>query len=297
MRQGPLQSESSTPGALLRRLLAKEEPTLVPLVLDPLSARLAEAAGFEATYLGGGTLGYITTATEANLSLDRMAQTVLDIRAASSLPLILDAQCGWGDAMHVRHSVRVAEAAGAAALEIEDQLMPKRAHHHIGIEHLIPADLMAAKIRVAVAARRDADTVIIARTNACRTDNLDEALRRAELYRRAGADVLLILPKTPDEAIAIGRRIEGPLLYMMLKGVASIGMSIRELGNFGYRIVLDALTPFYARHRALRLSYEALAKGLPDPTVVGDFEEETSHIHAAIDLETMLEIERSSVER
>src|SRR6516225_9040321 len=118
MRQGPLQSESSTPGALLRRLLAKEEPTLVPLVLDPLSARLAEAAGFEATYLGGGTLGYITTATEANLSLDRMAQTVLDIRAASSLPLILDAQCGWGDAMHVRHSVRVAEAAGAAALEI-----------------------------------------------------------------------------------------------------------------------------------------------------------------------------------
>jgi 2-methylisocitrate lyase-like PEP mutase family enzyme len=282
--------------ARLRELIAREPPTVAPLVLDPLSAKLAERAGFDAMYLGGGTLGYVTTATEANLSLTQITQTALEIRAASRLPLILDAQCGWGDPMHVHHTISMAEAAGAAAVEIEDQIMPKRAHHHIGIEHLVPTKLMVEKIKVAVAARQDPDFIIIGRTNACRTDSLDEAVRRAEAYKQAGADMLLVLPKNAEQAQAIGERVEGPLFYMMLGGIGSIRMPLGDLGKLGYKIVVDPLTPFFARQKAMRLCYEALATGRPDPTVGGDFSEEGNLVHETIRLEMLLDIERRTVE-
>jgi methylisocitrate lyase len=288
---------ATTGAAALRRLIARDTPSVVPLVLDPLSARQAQAAGFQALYLGGGMMGYVKTSTEAHLSLTQMAQAGLEIRAASGLPLILDGQCGWGDPMHVQHTIAMAEAAGFAAIEIEDQLMPKRAHHHANVEHLVPTELMVEKIRVAVATRRDPDFVIVARTNACRTDGLDEALRRAEAYRRAGGDMLFVLHKTPEQARAIGERIEGPLFYMMLGGVASIGMTVAELGRLGYRLVIDSVTPFLARHKAMRLAYEALARERADPTVGDELADETQRVHALIGLEHMLEIERRTVER
>ncbi|MDB5932316.1 MAG: Carboxyvinyl-carboxyphosphonate phosphorylmutase [Polaromonas sp.] len=283
--------------ARLRELIARPVPVVVPLVLDPISAKIAGGAGFEALYLGGGTLGYVKTCTEANLTLTQMAQTGLEIRAACDLPLILDAACGYGDPMHLRHTVAMAEAAGFAAIEIEDQMIPKRAHHHIGVEHLIPMDLMAHKIREAAAARRDPDFVIIGRTNACRSDGLDDALRRGEAYRSAGADMLLVLQKTPEEVRAIGERLGGPLFYFMPSGVGSMDISLEEMGRLGYRIVCDGVTPFYARQKALRLAYEALARGLPDPTVAGAYQEEDRWLHQAIDLDILLDIERRTVER
>src|SRR5271165_3861695 len=158
----------------LREILDRQTPTVVPLALDPISARWAEAAGFEALYLGGGTMGYAKTATEANLSLTQMVQAGIEIGAVSRLPVILDGTSGWGDPMHIHHTMAMAEAAGFAAIEIEDQLVPRRAHHHIGIEHLIPAELMVQKIQEAVAARQDPDFVIIARTNALRSAGVDE---------------------------------------------------------------------------------------------------------------------------
>ena len=285
-----------TAAGALRKLASGGNPLLVPLALDPLSARLAEAAGFRALYLGGGTLGYVKTATEANLTLTEMAQTAIEIGAASQLPIVLDAQCGWGDAMHVRRTVQMAEAAGVAALEIEDQLMPKRAHHHIGIEHLIPIEHMVEKIAVAVASRRNADTVIIARTNACRGAGLEEALRRAEAFRQAGADMLLVLPKTPEEALAIGERIDGPLVYMTLGGISSIGATPEELGRLGYRMVIEATTPFYARHLALRNCYDALVNWKPDPLTHDDHQPLTHNVHELIGLEELLAIERRTVE-
>src|SRR5947209_8418984 len=124
----------------LRRLLAGPEPVYAPLVFSPISALLAEQAGFRALYLGGGSMGYIKAGTEANLSLTEMAQAAVDIRTVCRLPLILDGACGWGDPMHVARSIAMSEAAGFAAIEIEDQIMPKRAHHHIGIEPLIPSE-------------------------------------------------------------------------------------------------------------------------------------------------------------
>lgn len=286
-----------TPAARLRALIARELPSLVPLVLDPLSAVTAEAAGFEALYLGGGAMGYRKTGTEANLSLTQMCQTIFEIRAACDLPIILDGQCGWGDAMHAFHTIRMAEAAGAAGIEIEDQLVPKRAHHHIGIEHLVPLDTMLAKIRAAVAARRDPDFVLIARTNACRSEGIEEAIRRAEAFRAAGADMVFLLHRTPEEARAIGERLGGPLYYMMLDGPASVGISREDMGRLGYRLMIDSITALFAQQRALRLSYAALMNYEADPTLPDGLLPEMEHLHGLIGLDTLLEIERQTVER
>jgi methylisocitrate lyase len=156
---------------------------------------------------------------------------------------------------------------------------------------------MVEKIRVALAARRDPDFVIIARNNACRTHDLDEAVRRAEAYRRAGADMLLVLPKTPEQARAIGERVEGPLFYMPLGGIESFGMSLAELGKLGYRLAVDSVTPFLAQHKTWRLYLQALSEGRPDPTMAGGHAEETELVHRSVGLQGLLDIERRSVEQ
>ncbi|MBV6756668.1 isocitrate lyase/PEP mutase family protein [Rhodococcus opacus] len=286
----------STGPARLRSLLRRDVPIVAPLALDPLAALTAEAVGFESLYIGGGALGYTKTFTEANLALSELIDVGNDVRAVSDLPLMLDGTCGWGDPMHIRHTIAVAEAAGMAAIELEDQLFPKRAHHHIDIEHLIPLELMVAKIEAAVSARRDQDFTIIARTNACRTDDLGEARRRAEAYQNAGADLLLVMPRTPEQAEGIATTIDAPLVYMTLGGVPSMGMSLEEAGSLGYRIVIDAMTPLLAKQKALRLCYDAIARGDADPTFGSNYGDEVDKIHHLIGLESMLAIERRTVE-
>jgi len=281
----------------LRQLMTSDVPPVVPLVLDPISAKLAEASGFQALYLGGGALGYLKAVTEASLTLTEMAHTALDIRAACPLPLILDGACGWGEPMHMHRTIAMAEAAGFAGIEIEDQIFPKRVHHHIGTEHIVPIELATQKIEQAVAARRDEDFIIIARTNACITDDLDEALRRADAYKRAGADLLIVVPTNPEQYRTIGERAEGPLVYMTLEGLESIGMSLSDVGRLGYKLVIDATTPFYARQKALRLCYETMATGFPDPTLGRGYKEELSHVFDVIDIWKLIDVEKNTVEK
>jgi len=192
----------------------------------------------------------------------------------------------------------MSEAAGFAAIEIEDQILPKRAHHHIGLEHLVPVDCMVDKVKEAVAAKRDKDFVVIARTNACRQTSLDDALKRGEAMRKAGADMLFVLPKRPEEARTIAERLGGPLMFMASGGggLSNLGMSLPELGRLGYKLVVDPSTPLLAAHRAMRDAYAAMAKGLPDP-LIGTGRAEQDEIHRTIDLEAMLAIERRTVER
>ena len=281
-----------------RRLIAGPEPVYAPLVFSPLSALLAQQAGFRALYLGGGSMGYLKGGTEANLSLTEMAQAALDIRAVCPLPLILDGACGWGDPMHVRRTIQMSEAAGFAAIEIEDQLLPKRAHHHIGIEHMIPSELMEAKIHAAAAARRDPDFVIIGRTNALRSTGLDDALRRALAYKRAGADMLYVTGRRPEDVRALGERLPPPLMYMAgAGGLAAGGIGRAELYRLGFRLIVDPTTPLMAAHKALRQCYAALARDAPDPLLGADAGSEQQVVHRTIDLEAMLEIERQTVEK
>jgi 2-methylisocitrate lyase-like PEP mutase family enzyme len=273
-------------------------PVVAPLVINPLSALLARDAGFPALYLGGGAMGYVKAVTEANLALPEMVQAGIDIRTVCPLPLILDGACGWGDAMHQRRTIGMSEAAGFAAIEIEDQILPKRAHHHIGIEHVIDADQMAAKIAEAVASRRSKEFLIIARSNAARMLGLDEALRRGEAYRRAGADILFVLPKTPEEARTIGERLPGPLMFMASGGLAAMRITPAELFGLGYRLLVDPTTPLMAAYRAMRDAYAAMAAGRPDPLLgAAGTRPVQAMVHETIGLEALLEIERRTVER
>lgn len=287
-----------TPQAEFRALIAGAEPVLAPLVLNPLMARLAERAGHKALYLGGGSMGYLTCFTEANLTLTEMARHAIDIRAACNLPLILDGAAGWGDPMHMLRTIGMAEAAGFCAIEIEDQILPKRAHHHVGLEHIVDLELMVAKIEEAVRARRDPDFTIIARTNAVRTHDIDEALRRGEAMKRAGADMLFMLARKPDDVRRIAERLEPPFMYMLSAGgFASLQIPIPELMRMGFRLFVDPVTPLLAMHRVLRQSYAALAAMQPDPLIGDGAHAEQEAMHESIGLETLLAIERRTVER
>ena len=284
----------------LRALIQGPLPVTAPLVLNPLMAKMVEAAGFGAGYLGGGATGYLKVSLEANLNVTEMCQAAIEICAVSSLPLILDGACGYGDPMHMHRTIGMSEAAGFAAIEIEDQLVPKRAHHHIGIEHMIPARLMAAKVKEAVAARRNPAFLIIARTNAMRASDMDDALRRGEAYRKAGADLLLLsMVHKPEQLRAIAERLGGPLMYLAGRGgLAGMGMTLKDLGGFGYKIVADPSTPLLAAYAAWKKVYEDLADGFGAKIKAKpDWGPVEKDMLAVIDLEKLLAVERATVEK
>jgi 2-methylisocitrate lyase-like PEP mutase family enzyme len=284
----------------LRTLMQGPLPVTAPLVLNPLMAKMVEGLGFSAGYLGGGATGYLKVGLEANLNLTEMCQAALDIRAVSSIPLILDGACGYGDPMHMHRTIGMAEAAGFAAIEIEDQLVPKRAHHHIGIEHMIPQTLMAAKIKEAAAARRSHDFVIIGRTNAMRASDMDDALRRGEAYRKAGADVLLLsMARKPEQLRTIAQKLGGPLMFLTGRGgLSSIGMTLKEMGDLGYKIVADPQTPLLAGYLAWKTVYEELAEnfGAKAKHPV-DYTPVEHDMLKVIGIEKLLAVERATVEK
>lgn len=283
-----------------REMLAGEgEAYLAPAVFNPLSAKLAEQAGFKVLYLGGGSLGYIKCCLEANLNLTEMVQAGIEIRAASPLPLILDAACGFGDPMHMHHTVTLAEAAGFCAIEIEDQVLPKRAHHHIGVEHMIPRELMVAKVREAVRARRGGEFVIIARTNAVRQTGMDDAIARGMAYREAGADMIYVGPRNPDEAREIAKRLPPPFMFSYESSGerAGAGLTLRELGALGYRVLSVANTAV-AFHRAMQQTYESLARGAANPVMAGTTNKaEQAALHRTIGFDALIAIEKVTVEK
>ncbi len=283
----------------LKTLMQGPLPVTAPLVLNPLMAKMVEASGFSAGYLGGGATGYLKVVLEANLNVSEMCQAALDIRAVSSLPLILDGACGYGDPMHMHRTIGMAEAAGFEAIEIEDQLVPKRAHHHVGIEHMIPLELMAAKVREAVAARRHPDFLIIGRTNAVRASTMDDALRRGEAYRKAGADlVLLSMARTPEQLRLIAERLGAPLMYLTGRGgLAALGMSLKDLGALGYRIVADPSTPLWAGYAAWKKVYADLADDFGAKAQKTDWTAVEHEVLGVIDIEKLLAVERATVEK
>jgi len=288
----------TTAASRLRQLLSEKRAHVTPAVFNPLSAMLADQAGFSMLYLGGGTLGYLKCCLEANLNITELCQAGIEIRAVTDKPLILDAAAGFGDPMHIRHTMQMAEAAGFAAIEIEDQILPKRAHHHIGIEHMVPQELMVAKVQEAVRARRDPDFVVIARTNGVRQTGMDDAIRRAIAYKAAGADVIYIAARNPDEARRIAAEVPAPLMFSLPgHGTTAAGLSLAELGALGYRILASSISA-YAFHRALKRSYECLVRGEPDPAFEGiTHHDEQEALHDTIGMKGMLAIEKATVER
>src|SRR5260370_8783559 len=198
--------------ANLPELIQGDELTVAPCALNPIMARIAEDAGFKAVYMSGGSLGWLKCVTEANITLPEMAEIAVDIRAVCRLPIILDAGGGWGHPMHVHRTIALTQAAGFSAIEIEDQLLPRRVEHHIGIDNLVDTGLMVDKIKEAIAARTDPNLIIIARTNTRRVHGLDDALRRGEAFHRAGADVRFIYTRDAEEMRFVRERLPASLM-------------------------------------------------------------------------------------
>ncbi len=278
-------------------LIAGNELVVAPVALNPIMARLAEEAGFKAVYLSGGSLGWLKCVTEANLSLPELAEVAVDMRAASQLPIVLDAGGGWGDPVHVHRTIALTQAAGFAAIEIEDQLLPRRVEHHVGIDHLVPTEFMLKKIKEALAARTDPDLVIIARTNARRAGGLDEAMRRAEAFHKAGADMLFCYTRNADELRIVGERLPPPLMmFAPPDGFSTFAMSERDLAGLGYRLAASSGTAFAAMVKAVRQSYQCLAQGRMDPFLgPGGADKEMKAAQDTCGLEALLRIERSTM--
>jgi 2-methylisocitrate lyase-like PEP mutase family enzyme len=281
----------------LRTLMAGNDLVVAPVALNPIMARLAEEAGFKALYLSGGSLGWLKCVTEANLSLSELADVAVDMRAACKLPIVLDAGGGWGDPVHMHRTMALAEAAGFAAIEIEDQLLPRRVEHHVGIDHLVPTDLMVKKIEEAISARTDPDLMIIARTNARRVDGLDEAMRRADAFHGAGADMLFCYTRDAEELRIVGDRLPAPLMmFAPPDGFSTFGCSERELAAMGYRLAASSGTAFAAMYKAIRQSYQCLATGQMDPFLgPGGADKQMKAAHDTCGLGSLLEIERRTM--
>jgi 2-methylisocitrate lyase-like PEP mutase family enzyme len=226
----------------LRQRLAKKPILLAPGVFDALSALLAEQAGFETLYLSGASIAY-TRLGRPDVGLvtaSEVENTLANIRERVAVPIVVDADTGFGNALNVARTVTMLERAGASAIQLEDQLTPKRCGHLDG-KALVPAGEMVGKIRAALDARRSADTLIIARTDAVAVEGLAPALERAERYHAAGADVLFVEAlRSEDEMRAATARLasRAPLLANMVEGGKTPVLPAAALEALGFSIVI-----------------------------------------------------------
>ncbi len=240
-------SSASSPGRKLRDAWSTG-PIAIPGVFNPLVAKMAERLGFQAVYLSGGALSAGNGVPDIGLlTLTEFAQAAQLTAQATQLPLLCDADTGFGEALNVERTVKMFEAAGAAGIHLEDQEMPKRCGHLSG-KSVVSAEAMAAKIRAAIAARKDKDFVILARTDAKGVHGFDDAVKRAKLYLDAGADgIFPEAMESREEFERFAKAVPGAvLLANMTEFGKSPNLDVATLGAMGYRLILFPLTAFRA---------------------------------------------------
>lgn len=235
---------ATSPGRRLRD--AWESGSIaIPGAFNALTARLIERLGFSAVYLSGGALSAASGVPDVGLlTLTEFADEARRLASATSLPLLCDADTGFGETLNVERTVQMLEGAGAAGLHLEDQQFPKRCGHLSG-KSLVEPDVMVAKIRAACASKRDRDFVVIARTDARGVTGFDDAVRRAHLYLSAGADA--IFPEaleSAEEFARFAKEVPAPLLANMTEFGKGPLLTVEELGAMGYKMVLYPLTAF-----------------------------------------------------
>jgi methylisocitrate lyase len=241
---------AASPGRRLREAWTTR-PIAVPGVFNALVARMAQRLGYQAVYLSGASLSAAAGVPDVGLlTLNEFVEAARSITLACPLPLLSDADTGFGEALNVERAVRLFESAGVAGIHLEDQQLPKRCGHLSG-KQLVEPEVMAAKLRAAVRARCDADFVIIARTDARGVTGFEDAVRRAQLYLQAGADA--IFPEAlenADEFAAFAQAVQAPLLANMTEFGRSPNLDFSTLAALGYRLILYPLTTFRVAMRA-----------------------------------------------
>jgi 2,3-dimethylmalate lyase len=249
-------------GARLRALLESGQTIVAPGAFDPLAARLVEEAGFPAVYMTGfGTSAALIGRPDVGLlTMTEMAASAGRIADCVDIPVIADADTGYGNPLNVIRTVGAYEAAGVAGIHIEDQVAPKKCGHMEG-KQVIGAQEMAAKVRAAVEARAQPEFVIIARTDARAVEGLEQALERARLYREAGADVLFIEALVSEaEVEEAARAFPGvPLLFNWAEGGKTPPVSLARLTELGYRIVIFPIGTLLAATAAMRAILREIA--------------------------------------
>ncbi|MFM8589324.1 MAG: oxaloacetate decarboxylase [Limnohabitans sp.] len=251
---------NESPRATLRQRLNQPGLVVAPGVFDMVSLRLADSFGFDALYMTGyGTVASHLGLPDAGLATySDMVGRVTAMAGMARTPLIADADTGYGGLLNMRHTLRGYEAAGAAAIQLEDQEFPKKCGHTPG-RRVIPMQDMVRKIKVAVESRTDPDFLIIARTDARTSLGLDEALRRAEAYAKAGADILFVeSPESEEEMRRIGRSFDVPLLANMVERGRTPVLSREALESIGYKLAIFPVTALLAAVQAMTQVYGQL---------------------------------------
>ena len=247
-------------GAELRALLSAG-PVAAPGVFNAMAARVALDCGFKALYVSGAGLANAAGFPDIGLlTATEVAHQVSLITGAAPLPAIVDIDTGFGEAYNVMRTVQLMEAAGAAAVHLEDQIFPKKCGHLPG-KRVIPLAEMVSKIRAALDGRRDPRFMLIARTDSRAVEGFDAAVERALAYREAGAD--MIFPEaleSIEEFQQFARRVSGPLLANMTEFGKTPYLSLKQFGEMGYNLVIFPLTAFRVMLQAVQEAYATLAR-------------------------------------
>jgi 2-methylisocitrate lyase-like PEP mutase family enzyme len=280
------------PTTRLRQLIAGADILVAPGVYDGLSARLATRAGFPAIYATGGgiarSMGYPDLGL---LSPSEIVDRLANIVEQAGVPVIADADTGYGNALNVRRAVREFERAGVAAFHLEDQTFPKRCGHYDD-KAVVPTAEMTQKLRAARDALRDQDLVLIARTDALAVEGLEAALDRARAYAEAGADVIFVeAPTTDDEIEEIARRVTAPKLINMFQGGKTPLVPLARLRRLGYRIVIIPSDLQRAAIRAMQDTLAAIARD-GNSAALADRMASFTDREAAVDTAAWLDLDR-----
>ena len=281
----------------LRARLSRGETIVAPGAYDPIGARVVQSLGFPAVYTGGYASGAHLAVTEPLMTMTEQLEVAARVAKSVDLPVIADANAGYGDPLHAMRTVRAYEDAGIAGLHIEDQVYPKRASYHKGLEHVTPLDEFLEKMSYALKARHDADFLIIGRTDAFSAvgGSVEEAIRRGSALKDLGVDV--VMPRGVRQKGDLARFREGVPDVPLLVIAGADEISSQEYQALGYQIIIYAVTPVILAAEALIESYSKLR----DTGFIGLSAEEVAakrkRVEELIDLPEYYRIEAETTER
>ena len=286
-----------TPRSELRARLSRGETIVAPGAYDPISARVVQSLGFPAIYTGGYMTGAHLAVTEPLMTMTEQLEVAKRVADAVELPVIVDGDAGYGDPLHAMRTVKVFEDAGLSGIHIEDQVYPKRASYHKGLEHIVPMEEFIEKMRYALQARRDDDFIIIARTDAFSAvgGSMEEAVRRGRALKELGVDAVMPRGVRMKDDLAHFREAVPDIPLLVIAGADDI--SVREYEELGYQIIIYATTPVITTVDALFSVYQTLKETGLTGVSAEEVAEMRKRVEELISLPKYYRIEAETTER